>query len=135
VRLRFDVMNPLPTFRTEAISPVPLMTSPDNLAFGKVRLRFVDVVPGDAGRGFVSYYHFRILTLDDSDVGHINFRVGDTAHVRLYAGHIGFEIAEAFRGHGFALQACRAIAPLVRLHYERVVITCDPENVASKRTI
>jgi tagatose 1,6-diphosphate aldolase len=107
----------------------------DPLFFGKVKLRFVRVVPGDPSRDFVPAYHFRILVADGSDVGHINFRVGDTEHVRVCAGHIGFEILAEFRGHGYALQACRAIASFVRSFYDAVTITCDPGNVASIRTI
>jgi tagatose 1,6-diphosphate aldolase len=94
-------------------------------------LHFVRVIPGDPTRDFVPAYHFRILAADGLDVGHINFRVGDTEHVRVCAGHIGFEIGEEFRGRGYALQACRAIAPFVRSVYESVTITCDPDNLAS----
>jgi predicted acetyltransferase len=119
------------TSRTEGTLPVP----PDPLSFGSVRLRFVRVVPGEPSRGIVPYYHFRIETMDGSEAGHINFRVGDTEHVRLCAGHIGFEIVEAFRGRHYALQACHAIAPFVRSVYDAVTITCDPDNGASIRTI
>lgn len=91
--------------------------------------------PADPSQDFVPMYHFRILAADGSDVGHINFRVGDTEHVRVCAGHIGFEIREQFRGHGYALQACRAIAPFVQSISGAVTITCDPDNVASMRTI
>jgi tagatose 1,6-diphosphate aldolase len=108
---------------------------PDTLSFSEVRLHFVRVVPGDPSRDFVPAYHFRILVADGSDVGHINFRVGDTDHVRICAGHIGFEILEPFRGHGYALKACRAIASFVRSFYDAVTITCDPGNLASIRTI
>ena len=108
---------------------------PDTLTFGNVQLQFVRVVPGEPSRGFVPFYHFRILITDGSDVGHINLRVGDTDHVRLCAGHIGFEISEAFRGHHYALAACHAIAPLVRSVCGTVTITCDPDNMASRRTI
>jgi predicted acetyltransferase len=110
-------------------------TPPETLSFGQVRLHFVRIVPGDPSHDFVPAYHFRILTADGSDVGHINFRVGDTGHVLVCAGHIGFEIREPCRGHGYALQACRAIAPFVRSVYEAVTITCDPDNIASIRTI
>jgi predicted acetyltransferase len=116
---------------TEQLLPVP----PESLSAGEVTLRFSRVVPGEPSRGFVPYFHFRIVVADRSDVGHINFRVGDTEHVRVCAGHIGFEVAESFRGHGFALQACRAIAPFVRTVYVAVTITCDTENLASRRTI
>lgn len=88
-----------------------LPAPPNNLSFGDVQLRFVHVTPGDPSRGFVPDYHFRILNLNASDVGHINFRIRDTEHVHICAGHIGFEIIEEFRGHGYAYQACRAIAP------------------------
>jgi tagatose 1,6-diphosphate aldolase len=117
-------MTPVPAAET---LPLP----PDVLAFGSVRLQFVRVMPGAPERNFVPYYHFRILTLDGSDVGHINFRVGDTDHVRLCAGHIGFQIFEACRGHGYALEACQALAPFVRSISGAVTITCDPDNSAS----
>lgn len=100
-----------------------------------MRLRFVRIVPGEPARGFVPYYHFRVLLADGSDAGHVNFRVGDTEHVRLYAGHIGFEIGESFRGHGYAYKACRALAPFVASLYDAVIITCDPDNHPSRRTI
>jgi tagatose 1,6-diphosphate aldolase len=105
------------------------------LCAGDVTLRFVKVVPGEAARGLVPYYHFRILAAGGTDVGHINFRIGDTEHVQVCAGHIGFEILEPFRGHRYALQACQAIAPFVRPLYPAVTITCDPNNLPSMRTI
>jgi predicted acetyltransferase len=111
--------------------PVP----PDTLSHAGVSLRFAKVVPGEPSRGFVPYYHFRIVAPGGADVGHINFRVGDTEHVRIGAGHVGFEILEAHRGHGYALRACRALAPFVASVYDAVTITCDPDNHASRRTI
>ncbi len=111
--------------------PVP----PEILVSGEVVLRLGQIVPGDPARDFVPYFHFRIFSTAGPDVGHINFRIGDTGHIRVCAGHIGFGIAEPFRGHGYALQACHAIAPFVRSVYEAVTITCDPGNFASRRTI
>jgi tagatose 1,6-diphosphate aldolase len=105
------------------------------LAYGRVSLRFSKILPGDAAKGWAPGYHFRILNPDGTDVGRINFRVGDSEHVRLIAGHIGYEINEGYRGRGYALQACRAIAPFVRKFYASVIITSDPENIASVKTI
>lgn len=110
--------------------PIP----PAVLSFGEVTLRFVRVLPGEPARGFVPYFHF-LVAAGGADVGHINFRIGNTEHVLVCAGHIGFEIAESFRGRGYALQACRAIAPFVRSVCNAVTITCDPDNLASRRTI
>ena len=117
------------------VRPEGFLPAPPPLRTGVAVLRFVRVAAGDATRGLVPYYHFRILTAAGYDVGHINVRVGDTDHVRRYAGHLGFEIAPEHRGRRYALEACRAIAPLVRSIYEAVVITCDPDNLASRRTI
>ena len=111
--------------------PVP----PETLSSDDVLLRFDKIVPGEPSKGFVPSYHFRIVTVGGSDVGHISFRIGDTEHVRVCAGHIGFEIEESFRSHGYAFQACRPLAPFVRSFYEAVIITCDPDNHASRRTI
>jgi predicted acetyltransferase len=118
---------------TESTTPLP--APPHDLAAGDVVLRLDSTVPADPSRDHVPYYHFRILTIEGLDIGHINFRVGNTDHVRFFAGHIGFMIHEPFRGHGYARQACEAIVPLVRTVCENVIITCDPDNIPSRRTI
>ena len=112
--------------------PIP----PEDMAFEQVRLRFVRLIPGDPKRELVPAYHFHIVAADDgANIGHLNFRVGDTEHIRVCAGHIGYQVHPEYRGHGYALQACNAITPFVRLFYDAVTITCDPDNRASIRTI
>ena len=107
---------------------------PPILAFEAVALRLRQIVPGDPARDLVPFYHFAICA-GAAEVGHVNFRVGDTEAVRLYAGHIGYAVLEGFRGHRYAYLACRAVAPLVRSFYPVVIITSDPDNLASLRTI
>jgi tagatose 1,6-diphosphate aldolase len=99
-----------------------------------VRLFYVGVMPGDDERGLAPYYHHRIL-VDSADVGHINFKVSDSDHVRLYAGHVGFEVKPMYHGHGYASKACRALVPLMNRYYDEVIFTADPDNLASIRTI
>jgi len=111
-----------------------LAKPPRRLSYEGVTLDFSKTVFGDATRGLVPYYHYRIL-VDGTDVGHINLRMGDTEHVRLCAGHVGFEIAAAYRGHRYAFQACLALAPFARSIRPEILLTCDPENSASRRTI
>jgi predicted acetyltransferase len=108
--------------------------APPHLSYAAATLRFSHVGAGDPERGLVPFYHYRIFVAE-MDVGHINFRVGDTEHVRLCAGHIGYGVFESFRGHGYALQACRALAPFVREVSPEVIITANPDNHASLRTI
>lgn len=107
---------------------------PDGMSFDDVQLFFVGVLPGDAERGLAPAYHHRIL-VNDADVGHINFKVGNSPHVRRYAGHVGFNVKAVYRGNGYARKACRALTPLVLEHFEEVILTTDPENVPSIRTI
>ncbi len=108
---------------------------PDDLSHGQARLRLDRRAPADAGRGFSPYYHFRIYTSEGVDVGHINFRVGNSEHILNCAGHIGFGVAETFRGRGLAGEACRALAPFIQRFYEAVILTANPDNAASIRVI
>lgn len=106
-----------------------------NLASGPVRLRFEKIVEVEPGGQLVPFYHFRIIDPGDNDVGHINLRVGDTRHVNLVAGHVGYEVAKEFRGHAYSFHACRALRPLIRKHYEQIILTVAPENIPSIKII
>ena len=106
-----------------------------NLVHDKVSLQFIEYVPTEGSSGLAPFYHFRIIAEGCGEVGHINFRVGTSEHVQLCAGHIGYAVDEKFRGHHYALQACRALAPFVRSIYREVVLTCNPDNYASIKTI
>ena len=108
---------------------------PNDLRCGPIRLQFDKIVDGDPQRDLVPYYHFRVLEHTKTSVGHINFRVGGTRHILQCAGHVGFEIMQAFRGHSYSYYACRALAPFIGRHYRTVIITADPANTASQRII
>ena len=105
-----------------------------NLVSGPVRLRFVDVAPGIESRGIVPSHRFRVEVVG-LDVGRLNVRARDTEHVILYAGHLGFAITEGHRGRGYARLACLAVIPFVAAIRDEVVLTCDPDNTPSIRTI
>jgi predicted acetyltransferase len=113
-------------------SALPAPSGP--LQWGEVSLKFVEVVPGNPQRGLAPFYHFHIIAAE-TEVGFINLRVGNSEHVQMFAGHIGYTVEEPFRGRGYARQACHALAPFVRSIYPAVIITCDPDNYASIRTI
>jgi predicted acetyltransferase len=68
-------------------------------------------------------------------VGEINLRLRSTAHIELYAGHIGYNIDPAHRGHHYAARAVRLLIPLAREHgINPLWLTCDPDNLASRRS-
>ena len=107
----------------------------NELRHGPVSLQLEECVPADVSRGLVRYHHFKVVDGSGVILGHINFRIGDTRHVTLFAGHIGFEILPEHRGHRYSLAACRALAPHIRNYYEQIVITVDPDNAPSRKII
>jgi tagatose 1,6-diphosphate aldolase len=80
-------------------------------------------------------YTFWMHTAEFPRAGFITLRIGYTEHIRLYVGHIGYQVEEEARGRHFAARACLLIYPLARLHDMRDLwITCAPNNRASWRT-
>jgi predicted acetyltransferase len=92
--------------------------------------------PGDPATGRVPAYSFRMVAAGGGiDIGGIQLRVGNTKHILMYAGHIGYGVHTEHRGHRYAARACRLLLPLARRHgLGALWITCNPENTASRRT-
>lgn len=70
-------------------------------------------------------------------VGRIEYRF-ETGVDLLYYGHVGYVIYLPYRGHRFAEKACRAMAAFLKEEdpsMRSMMITCNPDNLASKRTI
>jgi predicted acetyltransferase len=92
--------------------------------------------PADLTKGWVPYYVFHIMCAKTGRrAGEIHLRAGNTGHLRLYGGHVAYGIHPEFRGNHFAARALRRLMPLARRHgLPELWITCNPENVASRRT-
>lgn len=92
--------------------------------------------PANLEKGYVLSYHFWIVPHGSAGrVGALRFRVGTVEHL-FFLGHIGYEVDPPFRGNHFAERACRIAAPLVMAHgLSSVILTCRPDNMASRRTI
>lgn len=120
---------------TTPLDTAGLPEAPSSLSYGGVTIAFCRMTEGDESRGFAPGYHFTIFNARSEEVGHLNFRVGDSEHIRLAAGHIGFEVTEQHRGNGYAALACFAVAPWVAKVSGAVIITVDPDNIPSIRTI
>ena len=68
------------------------------------------------------------------EIGQISYRDGESPGV-YYFGHIGYHIEEAWRGRHYAARACRLIREeILRSGKSSVIITCDPDNRASRKT-
>lgn len=84
--------------------------------------------------GFTPYYIYDIYE-ESHLVGKIVFRLG-TDQQHYYDGHIGYSIYEEFQGHHYAYQACLLLKEIIReAGYDHVMVTCDPSNIASRKTI
>jgi gamma-glutamylcyclotransferase (GGCT)/AIG2-like uncharacterized protein YtfP/predicted acetyltransferase len=106
------------------------------MSYEDVTARIDSTRPTDHVRGYVPAYTMGIYDLDCGvRYGQISLRVGETNNIVQYAGHIGYGIDEPHRGNRRAAKACEAIRPLVRRHYLKLIITTDPDNHASQRTL
>jgi tagatose 1,6-diphosphate aldolase len=85
----------------------------------------------------VPTYFFRMMSIDRAEeLGTINVRVGSTPHIERYAGHIGYGVHQAHRGHHYAARSLVLLVPFSRtLGINPLWITCDPENTASRRSL
>jgi len=73
---------------------------------------------------------------DDEYLGRLHLRHRLTVHLLYEGGHIGYEVRPSARRRGHATAMLAAALPLAAdLGIERVLIDCDPANVASRRVI
>jgi predicted acetyltransferase len=108
----------------------------DVLTDGEINLRIHKKVEANDAKGYVPAYHYH-MTLPGSiePIGEIDLRIGNTEGL-YYGGHIGYQVYEAYRGHHYAYKACRLIKQVALGHgMQQLYITCNPDNIASKRTI
>jgi len=107
------------------------------LVIGKeIDLKLFNKNAGDISKGFSPEYKFQILLHDTNIViGHINVRIGEDEKVVKYIGHIGYGVDKSYRGNKYAAKACRIVRNVFNDHsMDRVIITCNPDNHASRKT-
>ena len=100
----------------------------------EIRLQLEKTVEADPAREWLPAYHFAICDRNGQKMGTCDFRVGHNQKVYC-GGNIGYKIDEQFRGHRYAAKACKLIFELAKKHdLGYVLITCNPDNLASRRT-
>ena len=100
----------------------------------ELALEFIEVAEHAVHK--VPTHFFRMLhTESREELGHINLRVGSGPHIELYAGHVGYAVDPVHRRNRYASRALRLLIPVAReLQINSLWITCDPENIGSRRT-
>jgi len=111
------------------------LVRPMELRHGDLELRLLDYSVHPFHR--VPTYFFRMMSIaHENELGTINLRIGSNPHLERYAGHIGYGVHPAYRGHHYAARSVGLLLPLARQHeLDPVWITCDPENIASRRSL
>jgi predicted acetyltransferase len=108
---------------------------PGILRDGELELRLAEFAPHPALQA--PAYFFRMVNASTGeDLGRINLRIESTVEILLYGGHAGYEVHPPYRGRRYAERAVRLLMPLAQaLGIDPLWITCDPENLASRRTL
>jgi predicted acetyltransferase len=106
--------------------------SPD----GDLRLVLAECTPAENSPWGVPAYSFSMQDPGGDCLGRIRLRVGWSEDVIRYAGQVGYVVEPAHRGRRYAGRACRLIIPLAKRHgMTSLWITCQPDNVQSRRTL
>ena len=109
---------------------------PGRLVDGDLLLALTAKYAGDDSRNWAPTYRFNMLCVGQNiEMGNIELRVGNTDHIVLYAGHIGYRVHPPYRGRHYAARSCILLMRLAQLHnISPLWITCNPDNFASRRT-
>ena len=132
--------------------PLTIQHFPPDARVGREELdRFLRDSPyghqrADAVVGTVPAYHFWMMLRHGpgswSDpprlriAGAVSLRVGHNVKIEQFYGHLGYHVYPAVQGCRYAYRACNLLLPLARAHrMQHLWMTCDPSNLASRRTI
>ena len=100
----------------------------------EIELRLTGTAEGNPEKGWVPAYHFSICDRQGNEMGNCDLRIGYNENT-YYGGNIGYEIKEAYRGNHYAGKACIMLFELAKRHgMDHIIITCGPENHASRKT-
>jgi predicted acetyltransferase len=106
------------------------------LVDGDIELILAKAEPRDTGLGVVPQYDFELrLTGTTQKIGLLKLRIVLTDKLEHFGGNLSYDVDEGYRGHEYAARGCRLLFPLARRHgLKSLLITCAPDNVASRRT-
>jgi len=76
------------------------------------------------------------LVVGDMFIGTVNCRYALSPYLRRRGGHVGYAVRPGLRGRGFATRGLDlALAHMRGRGFERVLLTCRPDNTPSRRAI
>lgn len=79
---------------------------------------------------------YLLAEVDGVVVGRVSIRHSLTDHLRRVGGHVGYAVGPQFRRRGHATEILRQSVERLRAEgVTRVLVTCDDDNMGSRRTI
>lgn len=113
-----------------------------NMLFGLVEgmrfesyLKILNEMKHDALPGFVTSTAL-FAFVGSEIIGKVNFRHSLNEKLMKVGGHIGYGVVSEHRGKGYASEMLKQTLSIALQHgLERVLITCDEDNVASAKVI
>ena len=106
----------------------------DDLRTDEIFLKLNKTCEEQPEKRWLPAYYFDICLLDGTSVGACDLRIGHNDKTYI-GGNIGYNVNEEYRGNHFAGKACKLLFQLAKKHgLDYVIITCDPDNVASYKT-
>lgn len=102
---------------------------------GKIDLYPLRDPGNDPALGFRRVLEWKICVSGSrQEIGRVTYRTGEGRGI-YYFGHIGYHVDPPWRGNHYALRACLLIRDVIqRSGKSSVIITCDPDNDASRKT-
>ena len=79
---------------------------------------------------------FLVAEVDGTLVGRVSIRHQLNEYLLEFGGHIGYAVGPEFRGRGYATEILQqAVARLSELGVDRILVTCEADNLTSARVI
>jgi predicted acetyltransferase len=86
--------------------------------------------------GFVTSHTYFLIDENKQIIGAISIRHELNNYLYNFGGHIGYGIRPSYRRQGYATEMLRLALLIARqIGLEKVLITCDKNNIASAKTI
>ncbi len=95
----------------------------------------MQIIEKRQGDGVMLPFYYWDICVNEKMVGKISLRIGRNFHT-YYDGNVGYEVDEAYRGHGYSRKACLLLLPIAKAHgMKELLLTCKESNIASCKTI
>ena len=116
---------------------VPLATRRNSKSFDILLKRWhKDQISGMYINGYVPATLYFLINVKGKVLGSIHFRHKLNDRLLKSGGHIAFGVRPTERKQGYAVVMLKSLLRLIRkMEYKKVLVTCDDENDASRRTI